>query len=105
MQRIIGRVSDIPRIKGMFVVPRHIQHVLERYPELGRFQLVVDRPAHQDELSVKVVLAQPVDQEQLRRRLIRDIRDAIRLTADVVFVEAVSLPADAPVFVDQRKLE
>jgi phenylacetate-CoA ligase len=105
MQRIIGRVSDIPRIKGMFVVPRHIQNVLERYPELGRFQLVVDRPAHQDELSVKVVLAQPVDQEQLRRRLIRDIRDAIRLTADIVFVEAVSLPADAPVFVDQRQLE
>jgi phenylacetate-CoA ligase len=105
MQRIIGRVSDIPRIKGMFVVPRHIQNVLERYPELGRFQLVVDRPAHQDELSLKVVLAQPVEQEQLRRRLISDIRDAIRLTADIEFVEAASLPAEAPMFVDRRRLE
>ena len=53
MQRIIGRVSDIPRIKGMFVVPRHVQNVLDRYPQFGKFQLIVDRPAHQDELTVK----------------------------------------------------
>jgi len=105
MQRIIGRVSDIPRIKGMFVVPRHIQNVLERYPELGRFQLVVDRPARQDELTIQVALAQPVDHEQLRRRLISEIRDVIRLTADIVFVEAESIPAGAPLIEDRRQID
>jgi phenylacetate-CoA ligase len=105
LQRIIGRISDIPRIKGMFVVPRHVQNVIERYPELGRFQLVIDRPARQDELTIQVVLTQPVDREQLQRRLVTEIRDAIRLTADIVFVEAADLPAGAPLIEDRRRID
>src|SRR5262245_26591544 len=105
MKRIIGRVSDIPRIKGMFVVPRHIQNVLDRYPELGRFQLIVARPAHQDELTVKIALRASTDQEALGRRLTTDIRDAIRLTAAVDFVAPHELPESAPVVDDRRSVD
>jgi phenylacetate-coenzyme A ligase PaaK-like adenylate-forming protein len=105
LKRIIGRVSDIPRIKGMFVVPRHVQNVLDRYPALGRFQLIVDRPAHQDELTVKIALKQSMDQEALGRRLSAEIRDAIRLTAVVEFVDPQNLPEGAPLFDDRRKID
>jgi phenylacetate-CoA ligase len=105
MQRIIGRVSDIPRVKGMFVVPRNVQNVVERYPELGRFQLIVERPARQDELTIKIALKQPVDREALARRLTAEIRDAIRLTALVEFVDAKDLPEDTPLIEDRRKVD
>ena len=106
MKRIIGRVSDIPRIKGMFVVPRNIQDVVDRYPELGRFQIVVDRPGWQDELTIKIALQRPAaDQEALSQRLMADIREAIRLTARIHLVEATQLPEGAPLVVDQRKIE
>jgi phenylacetate-CoA ligase len=105
MKRIIGRVSDIPRIKGMFVVPRNIQNVLDRYPELGRFQLIVDRPARQDELIIKIVLKQPVDRDALGRHLIAELRDAIRLTAAVEFVDSQKLPEWMPVIEDRRKVD
>jgi phenylacetate-CoA ligase len=105
LKRIIGRVSDIPRIKGMFVVPRHVQNVLDRYPALGRFQLIVDRPAHQDELTVKIALKQSMDQAALGRRLSAEIRDAIRLTAIVEFVDPQNLPEGAPLFDDRRKID
>jgi phenylacetate-CoA ligase len=105
MKRIIGRVSEIPRIKGMFVVPRTIQNVLDRYPEVGRFQLVVDRPTRQDELTIKIALTQPVDREALQRRLTADIRDAIRLTADVEFVAPQELPDSAPLVEDRRSMD
>jgi phenylacetate-CoA ligase len=105
MQRIIGRVSDIPRIKGMFVVPRHVENVLERYPGLGRFQLIVDRPVHQDELTVKIALRQSTDQEALGRRLSAEIREAIRLTARVEFVDPQHLPEGAPLVVDRRQID
>jgi phenylacetate-CoA ligase len=105
MKRIIGRVSDIPRIKGMFVVPRNIQNVLDRYPGLGRFQLIVDRPARQDELTIKIALKQPVDQDALSRRLMAEIRDAIRLTAAVEFVDSQDLPEGAPLIEDRRKVD
>jgi len=105
MKRIIGRVSDIPRIKGMFVVPRNVQNVLDRYPELGRFQLFVDRPARQDELTIRIVLKQPVDQDVLERRLVAELRDAIRLTAAVEFVDSQELPEGMPLIDDRRKVD
>jgi phenylacetate-CoA ligase len=105
MQRIIGRASDIPRIKGMFVVPRSVQNVLDRYPELGRFQLLVDRPARQDELTIKIVLKQLVDRDVLGRRLIAELRDAIRLTAAVEFVDSQELPEGMPLIEDRRKVD
>jgi phenylacetate-CoA ligase len=105
MQRIIGRVSDIPRIKGMFVVPRTIQNVLDRYPELGRFQLIIDRPARQDELTLKIALTQPADRDALGRRLRGEIRDAIRLTAAVEFVDSQQLPEGTPLIEDRRKVD
>jgi phenylacetate-CoA ligase len=105
MKRIIGRVSDIPRIKGMFVVPRNVQNVLDRYPQLGRFQLLVDRPARQDELTIKIVCRQPLDQDVLGRRLVAEIRDAIRLTATVEFVDSHTLPEGMPLIEDRRKVD
>jgi len=105
LQRIIGRVSDIPRIKGMFVVPHNIQNVLDRYPQLGRFQLCVDRPARQDELTVKIVRKRPLDQEVLGQRLVAELRDAIRLTAAVEFVDAQELPEGLPLIDDRRRLD
>jgi phenylacetate-CoA ligase len=105
MKRIIGRVSDIPRIKGMFVVPRHVQNVLERYPELGRCQLIVDRPAHQDELTIKIALNESVNQEKLGQRLSVEIREAIRLTAMLEFVDPQNLPEGAPLVEDRRTID
>jgi phenylacetate-CoA ligase len=105
MKRIIGRVSDIPRIKGMFVVPRNVQNVLDRYPELGRFQLIIDRPVHQDELTIRIALMQPVDRDALGQRLSGDIRDAIRLTAALEFVDSQQLPAGSPLIEDRRKVD
>jgi phenylacetate-CoA ligase len=105
MKRIIGRVGDIPRIKGMFVVPRNVQSVLDRFPELGRFQLIVDRPARQDELTIKIVLQQPVDREALRQRLSAEIREAIRLTAAVEFVDTQELPEGVPLIEDRRRVD
>jgi phenylacetate-CoA ligase len=89
----------------MFVVPRNVQNVLDRYPQLGRFQLLVDRPARQDELTIKIVCKQPVDQDVLGRRLVAEIRDAIRLTATVEFVDSPALPEGMPLIEDRRKVD
>jgi phenylacetate-CoA ligase len=104
MKRISGRVSDIPRIKGMFVMPRAVQQVLDRYPELGRFQLVVDRPARQDELTVRIALKQAADRQSLGRRLATEIREAIRLSAAIEFVAVQDLADGAPLVDDRRKI-
>jgi phenylacetate-CoA ligase len=105
LKRIIGRAGDIPRIKGMFVVPRSVQNVLDRYPELGRFQLIVERPARQDELTIKIALKQAIDTDALNQRLRAEFHDALRLSANVEFVAIQDLPEEMPLIDDRRKVD
>jgi phenylacetate-coenzyme A ligase PaaK-like adenylate-forming protein len=72
---------------------------------LGRYQLIVDRPAHQDELTIKIALNEPVNQEDLGRRLSAEIREAIRLAARLEFVDPDNLPEGAPLVEDRRTLD
>ncbi|RMF88821.1 MAG: phenylacetate--CoA ligase family protein [Nitrospinota bacterium] len=104
LQRILGRSSDIPRIKGMFIIPRTIQTVLARYPELGRFQIVVDRPRHQDELTIRIEYTAPVDVANLTPKLVEELRNAIRVTPQVELLPAGTIPAEAGLVDDRRKV-
>lgn len=99
MGRILGRVGDIPRVKGLFVVPKQVQASLDRVGGLGRFQLVVDRPERQDRLTVRVE-----SEHQRREEVVGALKDGIRLTCEVELLAPGSLPADAPVVVDRREL-
>jgi len=105
MRPILGRVGQIPRVKGLFIVPREVEEVIARYPELGRFQLVVDRPEIRDRLTVKVELKGEADHASLSAVLARELKEKIRVTADeIVFLPEGSLPADAPVVEDLRRV-
>jgi DNA polymerase III delta prime subunit len=67
----------------------------------------IDHPntAVEDELTIKIALKQSVDQEELGRRLSMEIRDAIRLTAMLEFVDPQNLPEDAPLIEDRRTID
>jgi phenylacetate-coenzyme A ligase PaaK-like adenylate-forming protein len=73
---------------------------------LGRFQIIVDRPTRQDELTIKIALRHPTtDRETLRQYLMAEIRQAIRLTAAIQLVEPGQLPETAPLVEDRRRVE
>ena len=92
--------GGIPRVKGMFVVPKHVGDVLERCRLKTRYQLRIERPAGQDALTV--VLARPEeglgDVEALKEQLAA----ALRIRAEIEEVD--SLPDDAPLVDDRRAI-
>jgi len=100
IRRIVGRSSAIPRIKGMFVVPRQVEDVLRRHGIGGRFQLRFDRPARLDRLTIvfERAAARPADLTPLQSEL----NDVLRMRAELEAVE--SLPTDAAVVDDRREL-
>jgi phenylacetate-CoA ligase len=101
--RILGRASDVPRVKGMFVVPSQVRRALDEFDGLGRFQLRIDRPGTQDTLAVVVVHEGPEgDRPALTERVVQRLRDTIRLTCEVSLVAADRLGPDEPVVVDRR---
>jgi phenylacetate-CoA ligase len=97
--RILGRVGDIPRVKGLFVVPKQVQASLDRVGGLGRFQLVIERPGRHDMLTVRVE-----SEHDRRADIVQALKDGIRLTCEVELVRPGSMAADAPVVVDLRSL-
>ena len=103
--RILGRVSDIPRIKGMFVVPRQIREVIERYPDqLGNFQMIIDRPGTSDILTIKIECKENVDKASLKNRLIKEFKDHIRILVEIEFVNEGALTEESTLIVDNRKV-
>ena len=104
LKKILGRVGDIPRVKGLFVSPAEIKGVLAKYPELGRFQMIVERPARADELTIKVEYKQPVAIEDMKERLVSEFKEAIRIMTKVDLVPEGTIPEGAKLAEDRRKV-
>ncbi|MFV0463580.1 MAG: phenylacetate--CoA ligase family protein [Nostocoides sp.] len=103
MGRILGRVGDIARIKGLFVVPNQVQRALDPVPGLGRFQIVVDRPGRQDVLTLRVEHeGESADRPALAEQVARAVKEGIRLTAQIELLDVGALGEAAPLTLDLR---
>lgn len=102
MGRILGRHGDIPRVKGLFLVPQQVAGGLSTVGTLGSFQAVITRPGNQDELTIRVETDDP-EATGLSDRVSQAIKAATRLTATIELVPNGAL-TDAPVIDDQRVL-
>ncbi|MEW6033715.1 MAG: hypothetical protein AB1603_02550 [Chloroflexota bacterium] len=104
LKRILGRSGDIARIKGMFISPRQIEGVLAGYTELGRYQIIVERPGLRDELTICVECRGPVPSDDLRVRLIEQLKAALRVTPEVRLLKEGTIPQGARVVDDRRRV-
>jgi phenylacetate-CoA ligase len=103
---IVGRVGQAVKVRGMFVHPRQATVALHDFPELARWQLVVTRAAHQDDIVLHAVLQPgvtvgPAWQETVAAAL----RAALKVRVDVTVVAEDIVPADAAPLVDRRTWE
>lgn len=98
--KIIGRTGHVARVKGLFVFPGQFTDLVGGFPDLGRFQLVIDRPNVGDHLTLRVECARPG--ADLAVAVADKVKGATRLSVDVEFLAPGSLPADAPVLNDLR---
>jgi len=94
--RIVGRASEITKVKGMFVVPRQVQDVFRTRGLERRFRLLVDRPERgRDTLTLELQGPAPASLEQLKA----DVESALRMRIDLAVVETVP---EGPLLVDRR---
>jgi phenylacetate-CoA ligase len=103
MPRILGRSSDIAKVKGMFVVPRQIENVTSKFPALGRLQIIVDHPKTVDTLTVMVECKGDVDLKSMEETLVKEIKEATKLKAEIQLVKEGTIPEDASVLDDRRR--
>ncbi|MEW6033259.1 MAG: AMP-binding protein [Chloroflexota bacterium] len=94
--KIVGRVGEAAKIRGMFVHPKQVDEVMSRFPIISRWTVLVTRPGQRDELTLKVELDQGAgDVAQIREGILSKFPELCHLRPDSVeFVPLGSIPDD-----------
>ena len=99
IDRITGRTDDMFIVKGCNVFPMQVEKILMNFPEIGHdYVIVLETIDGVDEMLIKVEVnrnwfAGELDAlENLRRRIVDDVRDEVLVTPQVKLVEPGALP-------------
>jgi phenylacetate-CoA ligase len=98
--RILGRVDDLTKIRGIFVHPSQLDVVMSETPEISRYQLVVRRKGFEDDLTLRIETA--AFPTGLTARLEERLREAIKLRAQVEVVPAGTISPEGKKITDER---
>ena len=104
--RIVGRIDQLTKVKGIFVHPEQVGQIEKKVPEVYALQLVITRVGHEDQMAIQAVLtvgATPSD--EIRTRISETAREVTRLRGEVVFVNEKDLSEKEKKIVDKRKWE
>jgi phenylacetate-CoA ligase len=98
ISRILGRSDDMLIIRGVNVFPSQIESVLVSIEGLEpHYELIVDRVGTLDTLEIRVEMSENVFSDEVRvlqgleKRITKDIKDYLGVTANVRLVEPKSL--------------
>ena len=103
LTRIMGRVDEVTKIKGMFVHPRQLDEVAKAFPEVQRYQVVVRLKGHDDEMTFRVELASGVEPEPLLANLREKTRDLLKIRPTVEVVPSGTILEGAKKILDERR--
>ncbi len=102
LERIFGRVGDAVKVRGIFLHPHDLDRALARHPEVTRYQVVITRRNHQDELVLRVEAPAGA---HLAEAVAESVREATRLRATVEVVRPGTLGSEEKKLVDKRTWE
>jgi phenylacetate-CoA ligase len=100
IERIKGRTDDMMIIKGVNIFPIQIEKKLMEIPGVGNnFVIILEREGYDDHMTVKVEVQNEVftgdlrPLENLRKRVVDELKADILITPRVKLVEPGSIPA------------
>ena len=106
LMKILGRVDQVTKIRGLFVHPGQVDEVASRYPQIAKYQVVVKRKEDKDEMILHIELKEEVPlSEKLKQEIEQSIRDVMKIRGDVQFVPEGTIPEGAKKIEDQRTWE
>lgn len=103
--RILGRIGDAVRTRGMFIHPKQLEPALAKFAEISKYQAVVTRQGYRDDLTLKVELKndKEVGKTELTEQLIKIVTEAARIKLDrVEYVAKGTIPEGHKLIVDER---
>lgn len=103
--RILGRIGDAVRTRGMFIHPRQLEPALVQFSQISKYQAAVTRKGYRDELTLRVELKsnKDIDSKRLAEQLIKAVTEAVRIKLDKVeYVAKGTIPEGHKLIADER---
>jgi phenylacetate-CoA ligase len=104
---IVGRTGDAVKVRGMFIVAKQAEQVINSFEPVAKFQIIVDRQANRDEMRLKVELkSDQTDKNKLSAEMDKRFQDLCRVKLDGIdFVAPGTIPEPHKTIEDIRKWE
>lgn len=99
----MGRADQTAKVRGMFIHPEQIDHVIKRHPEIAKARLVIDWVDQADRMILQCEMETPTD--TLTEAISASIRDICKLRGEVATVAPGALPNDGKVIDDIRNYD
>ena len=99
---LLGRVGDAVKVKGMFIRGTQIDGVMKTFAEVARYQAIVTREAHQDQLRYDVELNDGAISETVTERLAEALKDQVKVRGEIEIVPSGTIAANAKKIDDRR---
>jgi phenylacetate-coenzyme A ligase PaaK-like adenylate-forming protein len=100
---VVGRVGEAVKIRGLFVHPAEIDRVMHGVPGVARYQVVVRRPDHHDEATLRLEVRPDADAAAVAPRAGEAAHESLRLRLAVEVVPPGTIEEGAPRIVDLRR--
>lgn len=104
--RIVGRIDQVTKVKGMFVHPEQVGQIEKKIPEVESLRLVITRVGHEDQMTIEAALkSAATHSDEIATRISEVAREVTRLRGEVVFVDGADPAGEERKIVDKRKWE
>jgi len=103
--KILGRVGEGVKIRGMFVHPLEVEDVVSKIPGISRFQIAVTHEDMKDVITAKLELEkEDLDKDAITKSFMTDFQNRCRVRVNKVeFVHKGTIPEDAKKIEELRK--
>ena len=99
---ILGRVGDAVKVKGMFIRGSQMDVVFKRFPDVAKYQAIITREQHQDQLNFIVELTGDMPGDALPEGISEALREELKVRGEVNIVAAGSIAPGAKKIDDRR---
>ena len=104
--RLVGRVGEAVKVRGIFVHPKQADELIARFPQITNYQIVVTREAHKDYMTFHLELdSEAVATDELKANLQEKIKEILKVWANLEFVPPGTILQDAKKIRDERTWE
>jgi len=103
LPRLVGRVDQATKLRGVFIHPSQTDQLMSRYPEIKKYQVVITREEKGDEMTFHIELEdEHIDKERLKTRLQAAIKETLKLRGKVECIPKGSIPEGTKTIEDRR---